>query len=1407
MNAVDQPVYPSSVSIWQRIILTAAALLTAGLLIAPQTRLQAQTTVELDQAYRLAAGFYSRSQWSEAEQAFAAIVSQFPQTDQAAASQFFAAECQMQQSKFTQAYLGFQGFLQLHPEHDYAPRATFRMGESAYRNGRHEVAIRLLEEFLRDQPNHPLAEFALPYLGQLRIKRDEPQLAQIAFETALDRYPNGALADDARLGLAQALQQLGNLPEAKRFFDYLVKHQDPEIANQAALQLGVLALKRFDFESAESTFRSLLEQQRAPDLRSEALLWLARTKLEIRDYSAAWKLFQSIDLPAAEDSLAETILFEGAIAAIGTDQHEPAVSWLERLRNSFPEFKKRDQALKLEVQTLTRLNRLDEALALAEKYSLTNELDALQISKLDRQGRDQYESGQFNKAAATFAALVDSEASPTQTQQWQYLQSLALLGATEYQAAEQHLLQLLSSQTLDPELRPLLELALANAQFGLEKFAMAEPHYRKYLQSRSEKPNLRAQLELIICLAKQDKIADADQLLERLFHHDDFQWPANASERADIETAVESIATTLVQTEPAVGQKWLGFLAQHTRDHALETRIASQLAFSGATEAQIDTLPLEKFIAAVENVVRTHADTNDALAIAAVESALARARKLEEPATDDSLTLYRWVLDHTRQPRLLNIARHRLARLLVAAGGRRNLLQAQTLLHRFLKTDQQADPSDRLGINDEVIYQLGWLSIDLQDLREGYRRFEELIDSHPESKYWTDAAYRLIQYRVAKGSFDTASQLIDPLLNRSDVPEEIVIRCLFLQGKICVAKQDWQQLNDAMNTLLTRDLPGPMRAEAQYWLAESNYRRQNFAAAEQLLTQLAGSNNLKQTRQPWARLRLAQCLMERTQWSQAESLARETLKLYPDFERPQELHYLIARCLETRGLLIWFLEIRVCGRRPGPPGPDRHKKTPVPGTGVSCGSRKSLLEDSVCSGSGSDGLRAAAKLGIGLHAQLDLVQAQHFIFFMDTDAHRDLQGQPQDGAGDDGEGADRQDADHLGADIAAAENADRKGAPDAADQMRRDRAHHVIDLQLVQDRHGNHHQHAADTADDDGHEMVGQVRARRDGDQAADRAVERHGQVDFLVDQLGQGHGDDNAGGGRQVGVGEDDGHPGRVGGAIQRQHGTAVETEPAEPQDEGSKRRQRQVRARERVDRAVLAVFAATRAQDDGADQGGPAADAMHDRGAGKIGEAHLGQPAATPGPGPLDWVDDAGQDDGEQQERPQFDPLGKRPGNDRGRGGDKHHLEEPVGGDRIAVADDSADLLGSGLFGAKQCQLGFGGIVEGAAQRADPARDIGIHQAIADQVIHQPGDGIERDVFQADGGGVLGSHQAGFQHGEPGGHPHDQRAVHQEGKGVEDITGLGGDLGMGGRGENQGQHSAKTRYFPRIHQNFLGF
>ena len=53
-----------------------------------------------------------------------------------------------------------------------------------------------------------------------------------------------------------------------------------------------------------------------------------------------------------------------------------------------------------------------------------------------------------------------------------------------------------------------------------------------------------------------------------------------------------------------------------------------------------------------------------------------------------------------------------------------------------------------------------------------------------------------------------------------------------------------------------------------------------------------------------------------------------------------------------------------------------------------------------------------------------------------------------------------------------------------------------------------------------------------------------------------------------------------------------------------------------------------------------------------GEVLEAHRVQPAAAPCPGADDRVDECGQHQGEDEERPELDPLGQRTGDD-GRGG----------------------------------------------------------------------------------------------------------------------------------------------------------
>ena len=127
----------------------------------------AQDSPGIEEEYGLAAGFYSRSQWEQAEPAFRKIIQQYSGTSQAILSEFYLPEVLIQQQKYTEAYFGFDKFLKRYPNHKFAVRAKFRTGETAYRTGREDVALRLLEEFVSANKEHELNEFALPYLGDM----------------------------------------------------------------------------------------------------------------------------------------------------------------------------------------------------------------------------------------------------------------------------------------------------------------------------------------------------------------------------------------------------------------------------------------------------------------------------------------------------------------------------------------------------------------------------------------------------------------------------------------------------------------------------------------------------------------------------------------------------------------------------------------------------------------------------------------------------------------------------------------------------------------------------------------------------------------------------------------------------------------------------------------------------------------------------------------------------------------------------------------------------------------------------------------------------------------------------------------------------------------------------------------
>ena len=166
------------------------------------------------------------------------------------------------------------------------------------------------------------------------------------------------------------------------------------------------------------------------------------------------------------------------------------------------------------------------------------------------------------------------------------------------------------------------------------------------------------------------------------------------------------------------------------------------------------------------------------------------------------------------------------------------------------------------------------------------------------------------------------------------------------------------------------------------------------------------------------------------------------------------------------------------------------------------------------------------------------------------------------------------------------------------------------------------------------------------------------------------------------------------------------------------------------------------------------------------KVLEPHLIKPAATPRPCADNGIDERGEDQRKQKERPEFDPFGQGSRYDGGRGRHEHHLEEPVRHHGVAVLDDR---FFHGRIAFEQGDFLSGWTVE-EFEGADPGPDVHIHQVVADRIEGEACNRVETDVFQTDDGRILGANGPGLQHGEAGAHPHHQRAPDQERKGVED-------------------------------------
>ncbi|MBL8888658.1 MAG: tetratricopeptide repeat protein [Planctomycetaceae bacterium] len=385
--------------------------------------------------YSLAAQHYRQQRWPQAIGQFRLLLDRDPDHARAPLAKFFLAESHVQLEQYSESVPYFEAFLEQEPKHALANRAKFRLGEAFYLMGSDDDAIQHLTTLLALDTEKQFAEFTLAYLGEMLLKR-QPESDIASARDYLQRmvrdYPESALLDRSRLGLAQAMQKLGDATEAEVLLTSLRSSSDQMIAEEATLVLAALWMEQDRSDSVlELLSDETLNKLSAAQLPT-AKYWRGRAEMSRKNWAAAASLIVDCAPQLEDGRLQQAAFYDAAICHWQANELEQAERLLNQSLERWPTGDWAAECRFLLLQAAVRAPNDDQIAEHAQAFLTQFPAHAFAGKVRETLARRALGTNDYAEAETQFRSLLESELAPSANEldraTWYHLLGLSQIG-------------------------------------------------------------------------------------------------------------------------------------------------------------------------------------------------------------------------------------------------------------------------------------------------------------------------------------------------------------------------------------------------------------------------------------------------------------------------------------------------------------------------------------------------------------------------------------------------------------------------------------------------------------------------------------------------------------------------------------------------------------------------------------------------------------------------------------------------------------------------------------------------------------------------------------------------------------------------------------------------------------------